>query len=123
MRRIYSYQLRIMCAILQGNTEISERSSKLKTLEDDVLLVMIYYRFYVSFQFLEILFFCFSSNLCQHIQKIEPILVSMKNRMLTQYNLETILIDTTEIPIQRPSKNQRKYYFGKKKRCTMKFEI
>ena len=112
---------------IQRRKKVSGRSSKLKTLEDKVLLVLIYYRFYVSFQFLEILFELDESNICRHIQKIEPILASAikinKNRELTQSDLETILIDATEIPIQRPSKNQRKYYSGKKKRHTMKFEI
>ncbi len=60
-------------------------------------------------------------------RKSEPILASAikinKNRELTQSDLETILIDATEIPIQRPLKKQRKYCSGKKKRHTMKFEI
>ena len=46
-----------------------------------------------------------------------------KNRGLSQIDLETILIDATEIQIQRPKQNQRKFYFGKKKRHMMKFEI
>ena len=112
---------------VQQKTKIAGRTSKLKTLENEILLVLIYYRFYVSFQFLEMLFDLDESNICRHIQKIEQILASTikinKNRMLTQSDLETILIDATEIPIQRPLKNQRKYYSGKKKRHTMKFEI
>ena len=112
---------------VQKKKKIAGRTSKLKTLEDEVLLVLIYYRFYVSFQFLEMLFDLDESNICRHIQKIEPILASAikisKTRTLTRSDLETILIDATEIPIQRPSKNQRKYYSGKKKRHTMKFEI
>ena len=94
---------------VQRRKKVSGRSSKLKTLEDEVLLVLIYYRFYVSFQFLEMLFDLDESNICRHIQKIEPILASAikisKNRELTQSDLETILIDATEIPIQRPLKN------------------
>ena len=112
---------------LGKHKKIAGRPSKLKMLEDEILLVLIYYRFYVSFQFLEMLFDLDESNICRHIQKIEPILASAikinKNRELTQSDLETILIDATEIPIQRPSKNQRKYYSGKRKRHTMKFEI
>ena len=46
-----------------------------------------------------------------------------KNRRLNQSELETILIDATEIQIQRPSKKQKNYYSGKKKRHMMKFEI
>ena len=107
--------------------KVSGRNSKLKTLEDEVLLVLIYYRFYVSFQFLGLLFDLNESNICRHIQRLEPMLASStkinKNRTLTQDDLETILIDATEIPIQRPKNGQRKFYSGKKKRHTMKFEI
>ena len=95
---------------LGKHKKIAGRPSKLKMLEDEILLVLIYYRFYVSFQFLEVLFELDESNICRHIQKIEPILAGAikinKNRELTQSDLETILIDATEIPIQRPSKNQ-----------------
>ena len=112
---------------IQRKKKVSGRSSKLKTLEDEVLLVLIYYRFYVSFQFLEMLFDLDESNICRHIQKIEPILASAvkinKNRELTQSALETILIDATEIPIQRPSKNQRKYYCAARCTCTRRFGI
>ena len=55
---------------IQRKKKVSGRSSKLKTLEDEVLLVLIYYRFYVSFQFLEMLFDLDESNVCRHIQKI-----------------------------------------------------
>ena len=79
---------------IQKRKKVSGRSSKLKTLEDEVLLVLIYYRFYVSFQFLEMLFDLDESNICRHIQKIEPILAGAikinKNRTLTRSNLETI---------------------------------
>ena len=46
-----------------------------------------------------------------------------KNRELTQNDLEEILIDATEIQIQRPKKKQREFYSGKKKKHTIKFEI
>ena len=46
----------------QKRKKVSGRCSKLKTLEDEVLLVLIYYRFYVSFQFLEYLFGLDESN-------------------------------------------------------------
>ena len=119
MERIYSQEIR--------KKKVSGRNSKLKTLEDEVLLVLIYYRFYVSFQFLGLLFDLNESNICRHIQRLEPMLASStkinKNRTLTQDDLETILIDATEIPIQRPKNGQRKFYSGKKKRHTMKLEI
>ena len=88
---------------IQMRKKLSGRSSKPKTLENEVLLVLIYYRFYVSFQFLEMLFDLDESNICHHIQKIEPIVADAikinKNRTLTQSYLETILINATQILI------------------------
>ena len=111
----------------QKKKKVSGRQSKIKSLEDEVLMLLIYYRFYVSFQFLEMLFDLDESNICRHIKRLEPMLADAvkisKDRGLTQSDLETILIDATEIRIQRPSKNQRKYYSGKKKHHTVKFEI
>ncbi len=67
------------------------------------------------------------SNICRHIQRLEPMLADVikinKNRELIQNDLETILIEATEIQIQRPKKKQKKFYSGKKKRHMMKFEI
>lgn len=81
----------------------------------------------MSFQFLEMLFDLDESNICRHIQRLEPMLADAikisKNRELSQSDLETILIDATEIQIQRPLKNQQKFYSGKKKRHMIKFEI
>ena len=109
----------------QKKKKISGRCSKLKTLENEVLLV--YYRFYVSFQFLEYLFGLDESNVCRHIQRLEPMLADTtkikKTRMLDQSELETIIIDATEIQTQRPSRHQRQYYSGKKKKHTLKVEI
>ena len=48
----------------QRKKKISGRCSKLKILEDKVLLVLTYYRFYVSMQFLEYLFCLDKSNIC-----------------------------------------------------------
>ncbi len=111
----------------QKRKKLSGRCSKLKTLEDEILLVLIYYRFYVSFQFLEYLFGLDESNICRHIQRLEPMLASTtkikKNRTLDQTELETIIIDATEIQTQRPSHHQRQYYSGKKKKHTLKVEI
>ena len=111
----------------QKKKKVSGRQSKLKSLEDEVLLLLIYYRFYVSFKFLEMLFDLDESNICRHIKRLEPMLADVikisKNRELTQSDLEIILIDATEIQIQRPSKKQKEFYSGKKKRHMMKFEI
>ncbi len=111
----------------QKKKKISGRASKLKTQEDEVLLVLIYYRFYVSLQFLEYLFGLDESNICRHIQRLEPMLAEApkikENRILAQSDLETIIIDATEIQTQRPLRHQRQYYCGKKKKHSLKIEI
>ena len=111
----------------QRKKKVSGRYSKIKTLEDEVLMLLIYYRFYVTLQFLGLLFDLDESNVCRHIKRIEPMLATVikikKNRELIQNDLETILIDATEVQIQRPKKKQREFYSGKKKKHTIKFEI
>ena len=111
----------------QNSKKVSGRSSKLKTLEDEVLMLLIYYRFYVTFHFLGLWFDLDESNIYRHIKRLEPMLASVikinKSRELTQNDLETILIDATEVQIQRPKKKQREFYSGKKKKHSIKFEI
>lgn len=46
-----------------------------------------------------------------------------KNKTLDQSELETIIIDATEIQTQRPSRHQKQYYSGKKKKHMLKVEI
>ena len=70
-----------------------------------------------------------NSNVSRLFKALEPIAVSKihieKDRSLTQDVVEDILLDVTEQPIQRPKnkKARKKYYSGKKKRHTQKFEI
>jgi hypothetical protein len=54
---------------------------------------------------------------------LAPAIKIKKSRELTQNDLETILIDATEVQIQRPKKKQREFYSGKKKKHSIKFEI
>jgi hypothetical protein len=112
---------------LQSQKKVSGRNSHLKTLEDEVLLVLIYYRFYVTHEFLGYLFNLDNSNICRHLQKVEPLLAKnlgiKKDRSLSSKDLSKIIVDVTEINTQRPKKNQRKYYSGKKKRHTQKIEV
>ena len=107
----------------QNSKKVSGRSSKLKTLEDEVLMLLIYYRFYVTFHFLGLWFDLDQSNIYRHIKRLEPMLASVikikKSRELTQNDLETILIDATEVQIQRPKKKQREFYSGKQKKYSI----
>ena len=46
-----------------------------------------------------------------------------KAKKLSKKEIEHLLIDATEQPIERPKKGQRSYYSGKKKHDTMKTQI
>lgn len=46
-----------------------------------------------------------------------------KERHLDPQDIESIIIDTTEQPCERPKRKQSQYYSGKKKRHTLKTEM
>jgi hypothetical protein len=101
------------------------RNAKL-ALEDQVIMLFLYYRSYVTMVFVGHLFGIDDSNVCRMIKRLEPILAKVtairKDRTYTDKDLE-LIIDATEQPIERPRKKQKRYYSGKKKRHTLKTEI
>jgi len=103
------------------------RTSHLPLIEDKVLCVLIYYRTYITHTFLGYLFNLHNANICRLLKKIEPLLANKvtikKDRTLNCEKLLKILADVTEQPTQRPSKEQKKSYSGKKKKHTLKTEI
>jgi hypothetical protein len=96
-------------------------------LEDMVLMLLLYYRSYITQEFVGYLFDLHKSGVCRIIQKLEPILAKVmaisKARKLSKEEVEQLLIDATEQPIERPKRGQKPYYSGKKKRHTMKTQI
>ncbi|TDG95422.1 transposase family protein [Cardinium endosymbiont of Culicoides punctatus] len=92
-----------------------------------VSLLLIYYRSYLTQEFLGYLFDLDKSNVCRIIQQLEPLLSKIlpisSKRFLSKEEVETIIIDVTEQPIERPKKDQESYYSGKKKQHTVKKEI
>lgn len=97
------------------------------TLDDMLMMLLMYYRCHTSHAYLGFLFGIDDSRVCRLFKKIEPLLASVvairKERHLSQEELENLIIDATEQPIERPKKRQKKYYSGKKKRHTLKTEI
>jgi len=106
---------------------VSGRPLALGTVENHILALLIYYRYYIPHTFLGFMFGVDDSIICRSFQRIEPILSQVcsltKTRKLKRGELETIIIDVTEQAIQRPQKKQKKYFSGKKKRHTLKTEI
>lgn len=96
-------------------------------LSDMLMMLLIYYRSYISHVFLGHLFGLDDSRVCRIFKKLEPLIAKTvairKDRHLSKEELETLLIDATEQTIERPKKNQKPYYSGKKKRHTLKTEV
>jgi hypothetical protein len=94
---------------------------------DRVLMLLLYYRTYTTQIFIGFLFNLDDSRVCRLIRVLEPILASVihleKSKKLSQEEVESLMIDATEQPIERPKKGQKSYYSGKKKRHTLKNEI
>ena len=93
-------------------------------LKDMLLLTLYYLRHYMTFAQLGKDFGISESYACKIYHRISTILVKvldMKSRNeLLNSNLETIVIDVTEQPIERPKKGQKAYYSGKKNDIQLK---
>lgn len=105
------------------------RRSSLQNLEDKLVALFIYYRTYITHEFLGYLFGLHNANISRWFKKLEPLVARkisiQKDRSLTPEAIIKILADVTEQPIQRPKKKSRrqKTYSGKKKKHTQKVEI
>lgn len=112
---------------LRLDWETRGRDEKL-SIEDQVLLGMMYLRSYTTYLYLWAIFVVSESNACRKSKKIEDILIkswmfSLPKKTLLQSDLESIIVDATEVQIERPSKRQRRHYSGKKKKHTMKAQV
>lgn len=96
-------------------------------LEDHLLVLLILYRCAVTQDFLSCLYQVDQAAISRSLQRIEPLakqVLGVKRAIrVTAEEAEALIIDCTEQPIQRPSRHQRRWYSGKKKRHTIKTEI
>lgn len=108
------------------------------TLRDRIIMVLVYYRLYITYTLASFLFDLDQSNVCRDIEKIEPLireclpipqkLYKLTNRLKTKEEVEKYFpgfmafTDCTEQPIPRPKDRmrKRKFYSGKKKKHTVK---
>lgn len=99
------------------------------SLEDMLLVLLMYYRTYVTYAFLAVVFNVNESTICRIIRRLEPLLASIfripekKKIAVNEDEILEAFVDATERPINRPQKKQKKYYSGKKKRHTLKAQI
>ncbi len=114
-------------AQITGKKKVSGRPFGLLDLESHVLCLLIYYRTYITQEFLGILFGVDDSCVCRSLRRISKVLAPSisikKKRVVPQDEVVDLLIDCTEQPIERPKRRQKRYYSGKKKMHTLKTEI
>ena len=97
-------------------------------LEERLIMLLMYYRLYITHSFLGFIFGIDDSNVGRNINPLQPMLAKIfhiperKVKMSEEEILE-IFIDATEQGINRPQKGQRKWYSGKKKKHTIKHQI
>ena len=117
---------------------------RLPTLQDKLLVIFLYYRSYITMEFLGYLFDLNRSNICRLIQRLQiamneasvlpgdrPIRDRSRRRKISDLNefleeypeIEDLIIDATEQQVERPKRQQKSYFSGKKKCHTMKTQI
>lgn len=99
-------------------------------LADRLLMLLMYYRLYVTHATLSFLFDVDDSTVSRRIRQLEPLLAQFfripeRKIEVSTAEIEQLLIDATEQPIQRPSKKaeRKRHYSGKKKRHTLKHQV
>jgi hypothetical protein len=97
-------------------------------LADRLLMLLIYYRTYVSHAFLGFLFGVDDSAVGRNINPLQPLLAGLfripERRVALQPDeVRELFFDATEHPRTRPGRKQRRYYSGKKKRHTLKNQV
>ena len=95
---------------------------------DQLLVLLIYYRTYVSHVFLAFLFAVDDSTIGRTIRRIEPLLAGLfripeRRVELQSDEIRELFFDGTERPTRRPKKRQQRCYSGKKKRHTLKNQV
>jgi len=102
---------------------------KFKTpLCDRLLMLLIYYRTYVTHAFLGFLFGVDDSTVGRDINPLQPLLAGVfrlpeRRAELRPDEVRELFFDATEQPVCRPGRGQRGYYSGKKKRHTIKHQV
>lgn len=97
-------------------------------LADRLLMLLIYYRTYVTHAFLGFLFGLDDSAVGRNINPLQPLLAGIfripeRRVELTEEEIRELFFDATERPTRRPKRGQRAYYSGKKKRHTLKTQV
>jgi hypothetical protein len=97
-------------------------------LADRLLMLLIYYRTYVTHAFLGFLFGLDDSAVGRNINPLGPLLAGLfripeRRIELAEDEIRELFFDATERPTRRPARGQREFYSGKKKRHTIKTQV
>ncbi|MHC5937905.1 IS5 family transposase [Nostoc sp.] len=100
-------------------------------LEDQLLMTLEYWREYRTYFHIGQSWGVNESTAYRIIRKIEETLVKSRGFTLpgkkrlfnSDYQLQVVIVDVTESPIERPKKKQKKFYSGKKKQHTLKSQV
>ena len=111
----------LKAAYAERHKKHNGRNRKL-SVEDMLLATLEYYREYRAYECIAASYGISKQNICKTIQWVEEVLVKSGlfslpgKKVLTQTDteIEVVLVDTTETPIQRPKNGQKEYYSGKK---------
>lgn len=95
-------------------------------LDDHLMVLLILYRCAITQDFLGLLYGVDKAAISRALHRIEPIVARVlgvkRTIRVTREEAEALIVDATEQSIQRPSRKQRCWYSGKKKRHTIKTE-
>jgi len=108
--------------------EIGGGRKRKLTLEERFFLLLVFYRTYATNIFLAEIFGIDETTVPRNIKDLEPILAQIfripeKKVFLQEDEIRELLYDGSEQEIERPSKKQERFYSGKKKRHTKKFQV
>jgi hypothetical protein len=97
-------------------------------LADRLLMLLMYYRTYTTHAFLGFLFGVDDSAVGRNINPLQPLLAGIfhipeRRVELDEEDIRELFFDATERAIPRPTRGQRRYYSGKKKRHTVKHQV
>lgn len=121
-------QLRAPWEAAERRKAKSGRPWEVGGLEDHLLIMLLYYRCYVTQEFIGFFWNVDRSVICRAIRRIEahahPLFGVRRDPKITRREAEALIVDCTEQPIQRPGADavQREHYSGKRKRHTLKTE-
>lgn len=105
---------------------VAVRPYRIGDLREHLLLLLVHYRTYTTHLFLAQIFHVDEATVSRSIRRIMPlaerILKIKPEKLLSENELQLLIVDATEQCIERP-KNQRDYYSGKKHAHTIKTEI